>query len=455
MKLVIFGLTGDLSRRLLVPAVMRLQARGELSLEMILGFGAGTRSEVEALDRLESFLSTSPEIDLATWRSLRKRIRYHPTDLSPGSLEGLKGLEGDVLFYLALPPDRFGQAASALGELGLAEERGGFRRLVVEKPFGTDLASARTLNRALHRHWREEQIFRMDHFLGKWATENLLYTRFANRFLEPLWRACQVAWVEITYAETLGLEGRARYYERAGALRDMLQNHLMQLFAITAMEAPARLSPNSLRARKLEVLRAVRPIPQGAEGYAARGQYQGYRQEEGVAPDSRSETFAALKLFVEDWRFQGVPFYLRSGKRLAQDTGYVALAFRPVPEGCLGAVGRGYLVFRLNPQVGLELHLFGRSLEGGGLAPHTLRYTPEKAPEHTAYEELLLDALKGDLSHFPSEEEVEAAWAIVDPVLQAWREGEPEGYRVGEDGPEGALRLLEPGHAWLPLGGGL
>ncbi|GAB5602289.1 glucose-6-phosphate dehydrogenase [Thermus sp. FJN-A] len=452
MKLVVLGFTGDLTRRLLVPALLRLLARGEVRDLEVIGLGREPWGGEEALDRLEAFLRTLPGADFQAWAELRRRTRYQAADLSPEGLKGLRGLEGDAVFYLALPPTRFAQAAVALGALGLAEERHGFRRIVVEKPFGTDLHSAQALNQALHRSWREEQIFRMDHFLGKWAVENLLATRFGNRFLEPLWRSCHVEWVEITYAETLGLEGRAAYYDQAGALRDMLQNHLMQLFALTAMEPPTRLDAAALRARKVEILRAVRPIPEGAHGFAARGQYAGYRRE-GAAQGSRTETYAAVKLYVDSWHFQGVPFYLRSGKRLARDRGYVALALRAVPPGCFGAVGRGYLVFRLSPEVGLDLTLFGRPLGGDGLEPHTLRFRPEKAPEHTAYEEQLLAVLHGDLSHFPSEEEVEAAWSIVDPVLRAWREGEPEVYPEGSEGPESAQGILEFGHAWLPLGG--
>lgn len=227
MKLVILGFTGDLARRLLLPALLRLLARVEVEGLEVLGLGKEAWSESEVLDRLEAFLRALPGTDLKAWADLRRRTRYLRAELTPEGLQGLRGLEGDAVFYLALPPALFAQAAEALGVLGLAQERTGFRRLVVEKPFGTDLVSAQALNRALYRHFREDQIFRMDHFLGKWAVENLLATRFGNRFLEPVWRGCYVDWVEITYAETLGLEGRAAYYDGAGALRDMLQNHLM------------------------------------------------------------------------------------------------------------------------------------------------------------------------------------------------------------------------------------
>lgn len=436
--LVVLGLSGDLARRLLMPALVKLHQEGRLPPLEVWGFGAEDWGRAELLAHLEAGLQDKPGLSQRAWESLKGGIRYHRATLSPEGLAPLAGLQGPALFYLALPPSLFPQAVEALGQLGLAQEAGGWRRIAVEKPFGYDLASAQALNRVLRRYFREEQILRVDHFLGKTAVVNLLELRHRNPSLEALWERRGVAWVEITYAETLGLEGRARYYERAGALRDMLQNHLLQLLALVAMEPPSRLEAPSIRALRLEALRSVRTAD---PRLAVRGQYQGYLEEPGVAPDSRRETFAALKLTVQTPRWLGVPFYLRSGKRLGVHSGFIYLAFHPSPEG-----KRGGLLLRLSPEVGLDLTLLGRD------GPETLSFRLGPEPGFAAYEEILLAAFSGDLTPFPSEEEVEEAWRILDPVLQAWEEGQPETYPQGSGGPEGQMGILEPGHAWSPLG---
>lgn len=439
LNLVVLGLTGDLSRRLLLPALVRLHMEGRLPPLRLLGFGAEAWGEEEVRERLGAFIAQRPELDPRAWAEVRGWIRYRQAAISPQGLAPLRGLEGPALFYLALPPRLFPKAATALGRLGLARERTGWRRIAVEKPFGQDLASAQRLNRVLHRHFREEQVLRMDHFLGKRAVENLLALRRHNPSLEALWGRAGVAYVEITYAETLGLEGRAAYYEGTGALRDMLQNHLLQLLALVAMDPPARLEALSLRAAKAEALRALEAASPKA---AVRGQYQGYGEEPGVRPGSRTETFAALRLFSTAPRWQGVPFYLRSGKRLSGAFGHVALAFHPGPRGA-----GGRLLLRLKPEVGLALALQGEAGE------EVLEFRLGPEPEFGAYEEILLAALEGDLTHFPSEVEVEEAWRVVEPVLQAWRRGRPEVYPQGSPGPEAQHRLLLPGHRWLEGGG--
>lgn len=450
IQFVLFGITGDLSRRLILPAMVRLFAQGKLPELTILGFGTRDWSDEQLRQHVAELLRTLPGVPLEAWERFQERIHYQAAELSAEGLQGLKQLSGDAVFYLALPPDLFAQAAQALGTLGVADERSGFRRLAVEKPFGTDLASAQALNQALHAFWREDQIFRMDHFLGKAATQNLLHVRLANRFLEPIWNGYHVDFVQITYAETLGLEGRARYYDRSGALRDMLQNHLLQLFALVAMEPPARLDAQSLRIHKLEALRAVRPIPPGnVDQFAARGQYVGYRNEPGIPADSRTETFAAMKLYVDSWRWQGIPFYLRSGKRLAADAAEIALVFRPAPAAPLGTLPPGRLVFRMKPGA-LELWLSTR--DGDEAQQLRLQAALGQEPEYGAYEELLLALLDGDLSFFPSEGEVEEAWRIVDPILRAWQQGEPEPYEQGSEGPKSQHALLDPGDSWDPIG---
>ena len=469
---VILGATGDLVRRLLLPALYRLHVAARIPELRILGCAVEDWSRDRFLAHVEENLQrfTGP-VDSVAWDDLARRIEYCPGDLTPAGLRAVAAtVQGPAVFYLALPPGLFGQAAKALGEVGLAAETGGWRRLVVEKPFGHDLESAHDLRRDLHEHWQERQVFRIDHYLGKETVQNLVVFRFANRFLEPLWNSGQVEQVQITVAESLGLEGRYRYYDGAGALRDMIQNHLMQLFALCAIEPPPVWDADVLREHKVEVLRAVRPIPlQQVGAHAARGQYgagrlgdtdvPGYAEEDGIPPGSRTETFAAIKLFVDNWRWKGVPFYLRSGKRLAADLSEIAVKFKEVPvhlfrESGVTALPANWIVFRIRPDECIDLIALAKrpGLEMAA-RPVTLQahYRAAGEQEYSAYEQLLLDVLEDDRTHFLRDDEVEWAWRVLDPVLRAWREGTPEAYTPGSDGPHSQADLLEPGHAWRPI----
>jgi glucose-6-phosphate 1-dehydrogenase len=466
--LIILGASGDLAARLLLPALYRLEARRDLEDLHIIGYGLEAWSKKEFVAHVRKALDGNDGMEEEVWERLAGRLDYRSGDLTPKALRALPSDEsaGATVYYLALPPGLFPEAATGIAEAGLSG--GGEHRLVVEKPFGTDLRSARELNAELHRHWDETSIFRIDHFLGKETVQNLMVMRFANRSLEPLLCAAHVDHVQITVAETLGLEGRYRYYDGIGALRDMIQNHLMQLFCLSAMEAPSIWDPTVLRDHKVEILRAVRRPTAPVDTWASRGQYGGgtlqeervpaYRDEPHIDPRSRTETFAAVRLQVDNWRWEGVPFYLRSGKRLGASCSEIAYRFRQPPtqlfeETPLASASPNWLVFRLGHPEGVDLFLQakrpGLELEADLTRLHA-DYGDDRT-EATAYEQLLLDVLEGDHTPFLRVDEVEEAWRLLDPILGAWKTGDPEIYGAGTSGPSGQDRILLPGHAWRPI----
>jgi glucose-6-phosphate 1-dehydrogenase len=470
MTLVILGASGDLTQRLLMPALYRLHTLGLTRDLRIVGYAKERWNREHFEKHIQKALQAfSPYYKTADWNRFRHQLDYIGGELEPDQLSQLKSkLAPATLFYLALPPQLFGVAAKALGEAGFAKSpRNGWRRLVVEKPFGTDLASAQALRQEMHAYWEEEQIMRIDHFLGKETTQNLIVFRMANRFIEPVWNAQHIAQVQITFAETLGVEKRAAYYDKAGALRDMLQNHLMQLFSLTAIAPLAEVNAEILRDHKVEVLRSVVPItPATVDAHAVRGQYRagaigrkkvvGYRSEPGIPRTSCTETFAALRLEIDNWRWCGVPFYLRSGKRLASNYSEIAVQFRDVPGGLAKAVNaqNNWMIFRIHPVEQLDLMVTAKrpGLElAGRQVVLTAPYEMPHDREFSAYEQLLVDAIEGFRGHFLRFDEVEWAWKILTPVLDAWQTGAPDFYASGSEGPSTQKRLLDPGQAWRSI----
>ncbi len=486
---VVFGATGDLMRRKLMPAVYNLALDGLLPEQtVIVGVGRRDRTDEQFRQAMRQAVAEHSRRGLpdeAAWERLSQRLYYvrcafttteGQRELSErlASLDQVHGTGGRRLFYLAVPPDLFEPTIRALRESGQGDLRAhvaqDWRRIVVEKPFGSDLASACRLNDELSRTFRERHVFRIDHYLGKFTVQNLLVFRFANTLWEPVWNRSHIDHVQITVAEQIGVGDRGEYYEQTGALRDMVQNHLLQLLCLTAMEPPASLDADSIRDEKVKVLRAVEPIPSGAAAPAvARGQYvagridgqpvSGYREEPEVAPDSTVETYVALKLTVDNWRWAGVPFYLRTGKRLARRVTQIVIEFQQPPSVLFRklfpqSIQSNALVIEVQPDEGISLE-FNAKVPGTLTRIRTVEmdfsfdesfgsYSPE------AYERLLLDALLGDATLFTRRDEVEAAWAIIDPI-RAWfdRLPPPDPYPAGSWGPTSADRLIaQDGRYW-------
>ncbi len=467
--LVVLGASGDLAARLLFPSLVELEKRERLHDLKIIGYARQewTTEQFHENLRASMFLGAT-DVDKKYCDRFIDRIEFHGGDLSVDALRGLEPqLDGPAIFYLALPPGVFADAAEKIAKAGLSKEDLGWRRLVIEKPFGTDLESALELNEQLHKYWREDQIFRIDHFLGKETVQNILVFRFANRFIEPVLKSAHVDEIQITVGETLGVEGRSRYYDGIGALRDMVQNHLTQMMTFSTMEPPALWDAEMIRDHKVEVLKSVAHV--NPETDAVRGQYTaglvegnpviGYRAEPGVDPTSRTETFAAVELHVDTWRWEGIPVLLRSGKRLASTAHEVAFRFREPPTRLfrhtpLEHAEPNWLVFRMSPTECTELVVRtkqpGLDLES---RESVLRAEYKTANDHeaSAYESLLLDVLEGEHTPFLRFDEVEWSWRIVQPILDAWKTGAPEDYVAGSDGPVGQHRFLDPGHYWRPL----
>lgn len=441
-SIVIFGASGDLTSRKLIPALYRLHTKNRLPAETrVIGFSR-TKYQHDAW-RGELAESTAKfvgqEFDRATWNAFAASVYYHAGDV--GDTESFHSLrrflneleQGESctrLFYLSTAPKLYETAIAQLGAAHLSAEDGGARRIVIEKPFGSDLASARKLNEKVHEVFREHQVYRIDHYLGKETVQNMLVLRFANSIFEPLWNRNYIDHVQITVAEEVDVGSRADYYDNSGVLRDMFQNHLLQLATITAMEAPARNKANLVRDEKVKVLRSVRPLAEKdfAEN-TLRGQYEGYRDAAGVKPGSQTATFAALRLCIDNWRWQGVPFYLRSGKAMSCRTTQIVIQFRKPPHMLFGdgrtTFDANRLVIQIQPAEGIQLHFQTKVPDAGMklmLTDLEFRFAREfsgSLPD--AYQRLLLDALKGDASLFARSDEVELAWGIIDPILIAWQ----------------------------------
>jgi glucose-6-phosphate 1-dehydrogenase len=484
--LVIFGATGDLARRKLLPGIYNLAHEGALPERFnLIGVSRGDESDDDfrAIARESIGQHSRREADPKVLDALLQRMRYVAGSFDEDDMyERLSGVarefdeEGQMhfnrLYYLSVAPGFFPLIAEKLGQHGLARCEGAETRMIIEKPFGTDLDSALELNRSLLSVFDESQIFRIDHYLGKETVQNMLVLRFANGIFEPLWNRSYIDSVQITAAEDLGIGSRAGYYDKSGALRDLVQNHMLQLLMLLAMEPPVSFDADAVRDEKVKVLHAIKPpavedVPEMAvraqysAGAAAGEDVQGYLDEEDVPEDSATETYAAVKLRIDNWRWAGVPFYLRTGKRLARKVTEIAVTLKPVPHlafkqsGSLG-VEANQLILSVQPNEGVSLKLVAK-IPGARMSvrPVNMEFlygTSFMSQSPEAYERLIMDTMRGDATLFARDDEVEAAWAICDPILQAWEQspGPVPQYEAGSAGPSEADDLIMP-DTWRPL----
>ena len=444
--LVFFGATGDLAYKKIFPALQALVRRGGLDIPII-GVSRAEWSADQFRERARDSLVHNGGMDEEAFAKLSSRLHYLQGDYNdPATFENLRkqlGAARRPLHYLAIPPGLFATVVQGLDASGCARDA----RVVVEKPFGRDLASAQALNATLHEVFPEPAIFRIDHYLGKEAVQNLVYFRFANTFLEPVWNRTYVDNVQITMAEDFGVQGRGSFYDEVGAIRDVIQNHLLQVVALLAMDAPIGNDPESIRAEKLRLFRAMQPLQ---PGHLVRGQFRGYRDEDGVAADSDVETFAALRLHIDTWRWAGVPFYIRAGKSMPLTATQVVVDLKCPPMAIFDEVEQAhsnYFRFRLSPEVvisaGARVKRAGDGMRGEDVE---LLMRHQHEDEKSPYERLLGDALNGDAALFSSDAAVEAAWRVVDPVLGD--RAKVETYEPGTWGPASAAAIVDGDEDW-------
>ncbi len=469
-SIIIFGASGDLTQRKLIPSLLNLFIKGRMPQAFqIIGFAGSEFTDehfrghlLEGAKKFAAFEFSDDE-----WDSFAPRLRYQQGKYADAAdykklndmLAGIEGGAANRIYYMALPPTLFPAIIDNLDSTGQLHENGGWRRVILEKPFGTNMASAVKLNQQVHKALNENQIYRIDHYLGKETVQNILFTRFANTIFEPIWNRNYIDHVQITVAEKVGLEHRAGFYDGVGVLRDMFQNHLLQLLTLVAMEPPASFNASHLRNEKVKVLSAIKPMtPEQVTVNTVRAQYRGYREEPEVKRNSTTATYAALRLFINNWRWHGVPFYLRSGKKLAEKQSQIIINFKEPPLAMfpMQTMKSNMLVLYLQPDEGVHLRFEAK-------APDTVAETRSVDMEFhyaeafgqtaipEAYERLLLDALQGDASLFTRADEVETAWSLIDPILQTWETHQTPPlavYRPNSWGPTEADSLLARDGRW-------
>ncbi len=477
--LTIFGASGDLTKRKLVPEIYELKKQNLLPDKFaILGIGRKELSDEAFRNKMYNAILEFNNIDnKENVKEFVKNFYFQTIDTKSADdyakvksrIEGLVAeysIDENVIFYLSTPPSLYGIIPEYLGKHNLANEDKGWKRIIVEKPFGYDLQSAIELNKSIKQSFHEDQIYRIDHYLGKETVQNLLVTRFSNGIFEPLWNRNFVQHIEITSAESLGVENRGGYYDSSGAVRDMIQNHLLQIVALVAMEPPSSIESNSIRNEMLKVFHSLRPI-ENIKEQVIRGQYvsskikgeavQGYREEEGVDPNSKTETYAAVKFYIDNWRWGGIPFYVRHGKRLPTKVTEVVVHFKPTPHSIFKSQSLGEacnrLVIRIQPDEGILLK-FGMKVPGQGFSVQNVNmdfHYKDLSNVHlaSAYERLLHDCMVGDSTLYARGDAVEAAWEFIDPILKNWKDDNSIplfGYPAGTWGPENADDLIEGAH---------
>jgi len=474
ITVVIFGASGDLTQRKLIPALFSNFKKNRLPEGFrIVGVARRDWSDAQFRDRLRDGVKEhgGKTFDATSWSAFEACISYFRANLEIAEdykllktcLDSIEKGGADRLYYLATAPEFYGLACDYLATAGMNSEKEGKRRIVIEKPFGTDLASAQALNEQVHAAFREEQVYRIDHYLGKDTAQNILFLRFANTFFEPLWDRRYVSNVQITVAEKVDVGSRAGYYDQAGVLRDMFQNHLIQLLALATMEPPVSLDADAIRDEKAKVLGTIRPI---LLSDTVRGQYEGYTSSAGVAPDSQTPTFAALKLYIDNWRWKGVPFYLRSGKAMAEKSSNIIVQFQPPPDVMFNLAKNenfrpNMLSICIQPNEGIHLR-FETKVPDTANESHSVNmdFDYPKAFGNIAlpdaYERLLLDAIKGDASLFTRSDNIEGAWRLIDPILKGWAssaDAQPMAtYPRGSWGPASSDELLAREHHTWQMG---